>query len=135
VIIDLCTALGQLFEPEADVTVVALDIEPLTWNVEHLYVYPVRVEENVFETGPTRKQDFVVNAVYVTESSDEARQDRDPALAALLDTKRGNYLRAVRENYHNDVWEHLAGVADDTRPRGLDKRSAAVRVSGWRLVI
>lgn len=139
-ILDLCSALANLLEPEPEepavraVTPIVLDTEPLTWEKEHLYVYPLRVAEETFETGPTRLQRFDLSVVYVTDSGDEARSERDPVLAAALDAKRGAYMAAVRQNYHNQVWEHLTALADDARPRGLDKRSAAVRITGWRLV-
>lgn len=131
-ILDVCSALAALLEPDLDRVV--LDTEPLVWEKERLYVYPLRVNEETFETGPTRLQRFDVNAVYVTDSTDEVRLERDPALAALLDEKRGQYMSVARQNSRSTVWEHLTAMADDASPRGLDKRSAAVRITGWRLV-
>jgi hypothetical protein len=145
-ILDLCLALADLLEPDPEppnpqtpappnpIHKVVLDTEPLIWEKEHLYIYPLRVAEEAFETGPSRLQRFDVNVVYITDSGDEARLERDPALALALDAKRGSYMSAVRTNYHTTVWEHLTALADNARPRGLDKRSAAVRVSGWRIV-
>lgn len=139
-ILDVCHALAAQLDPDAEPIV--LDIEPLTWHAGHLYVYPISVGEPRFETrgGPgdpvTARQDFVLSAVYVTDNDgEEARQERDPALAAFLDMKRGTYMGVIRRAAPTyGLWEYLFAAVDQTRPRMLDKRSAAVRISGWRIV-
>jgi hypothetical protein len=136
VILDLCSSLATLLEPTMTAAArVVLDKEPTVWEADRLYVYPVRVDEVPFETGPTRRQDFTVNAVFITDDKGEgAALEPTEALATVLDTKRGDYMRIVRQNYHNAVWEHLRALSDTPNPLPIDKRSAAVRVSGWRLV-
>lgn len=133
-ILDVARELGELLDDQA--TLVVLDDEPLIWEMEHLYVYPPRYEEVIFETGPTRRQNFTLTCVYVTASGDEARLERDPELAASLAAKRDQYMRVVREHYHLPATDSvlLRATVDTTRPRMLDKRSAAVRVDGWRIV-
>lgn len=135
-ILDVCTALAALCEPDLpDDQIIVLDLEPLTWEKDHLYVYPQGpTREEQFETGPTRMQRFDLNVVYIKDSGDEALMERSPELALELDAKRGDYMRVVRENEHNTVWDNLTALVDNARPRGLDKRSAAVRVNGWRIV-
>lgn len=136
-ILDVCDGLAARFEPQLDAEQrVVLDIEPLTWQKDHLYVYPMRVDEEIFETGPTRMQRFILNAVYVTDNEgEEAQLERSPELAAFLDGKRGTYMGVVRAaTPAQGLWEYLSATFDDTRPRTLDKRSAAVRISGWRIV-
>lgn len=135
-ILDVCAALAELMEPDlSDDARIVLDVEPLVWEKDHLYVYPLgATREEQFETGPTRMQRFDLNVVYIRDSGDEARMERSPDLALELDAKRGDYMRVVRENEHNTVWDNLTAFADNARPRGLDKRSAAVRVNGWRIV-
>lgn len=139
-ILDVAGAIAELLEPDPlpparGVKKVVLDIEPITWEVETLYVYPTRVEEVPFETGGSRRQEFDLAAVYVTDNlSEDALRQRDPELAQLLDGKRGAYLAVVRANQTTPMWGMLRGRSDTTSPRTLDKRSASVRVSGWRII-
>lgn len=135
-ILDICAALGAILEPEpSGVAVEALDAEPLTWEAGKLYVYPIRVDEEPFETGPSRRQVFDLSCVFVTSNlGEEARQKRSPDLASTLDGKRGAYLEAVRTNQSGPPWGMLRGRSDTTSPRMLDKRSAAIQVSGWRVI-
>lgn len=138
---DIQEALAALLEPGVDVIKVVADRPPSVWDVERLYVYPIRVVESQFETGPTRRQDFTIALVYITDDLGEgAALDLDEDLADTLDAKRGAYMAAIRQNYWPGAavprhpWEHLGPVTADTPdPRPIDKRSAAVRVSGWRL--
>jgi hypothetical protein len=136
--LDICRALTTLLEPVTDPDVVvrkALDVEPLTWDVGTLYVYPTRVAEVPFETDHARRQDFELNAVLIVDNEgEEAKLERNEALAELLDDRRGSYLSVLRANQTTELWSMLRGVVDTTSPRMLDKRSAAVRISGWRIV-
>lgn len=136
-ILDVCSALALLLEPPVvpDIVRVALDLEPLTWEANHLYVYPVRVSEVPFETGHSRRQEFDLNAVYIADNGgEEAQLERSEALAVLLDMKRGQYMQAVRANQATGLWSMLRAVSDSASPRTLDNRSAAVRISGWRII-
>jgi hypothetical protein len=133
-ILDVCGALAPILLSDDRITRVVLDIEPLTWEPERLYVYPMRVDEVPFETSSGRRQEFDLNAVYVTDNGgEEAQQVRDPALAARLDAIRGQMFAAVRAN-QTLVGGMLRALTDDTSPRTLDKRSASVRINGWRIV-
>lgn len=133
-IIDLCLALGAILEPQ--VPTVALDEEPMVWDIGKLYVFPVYpLSEVPFETSTARRQEFEVKAVRLfSNESEEAKQQRSEELAAALDELRGVWLAAIRTNQNNPVWGMISGKVDSTAPRMLDKRSAAVRVSGWRIV-
>lgn len=140
-IIDVCSALLPLLEPVPTPPTpdpfqrVALDTEPLVWKANHLYIYPVRVAEVPFETDRARRQEFDLNAVLVVDNEgEEARSERLEALAQWLDLRRGQYLAAVRTNQTGVAWSMLRGLVDTTSPRMLDKRSAAVRISGWRII-
>jgi hypothetical protein len=101
--LDVCQEIGALLLQD-DVTLVVLDEEPLVWEVEHLYVYPLDVNTYSIETrgGPddtgTARQDCSLRAVYVTRSKDEARQKRDPVLASDLDTIRGQFVAILWQN-------------------------------------
>lgn len=140
-ILDVCGSLAGLLIPspvlpEPDpLTRVALDVEPLTWEVEHLYVYPQRVEETGFETGSSRRQDFDIMAVYVTDNvGEEAHLERSTILGERLDTIRGRMMDAVRTNQSTALWSYIRALTDNAAPRTLDKRSASIRVTGWRIV-
>lgn len=140
-ILDVCGALATILipapvPPDPDpITRVALDIEPMTWNVEHLYVYPTRVIESGFETGASRRQDFDLLAVYVTDNEgEEAHMERSTVLGTRLDDIRGAMLAAVRGNQATALWSYISALTDSTSPRTLDKRSASVRITGWRIV-
>jgi hypothetical protein len=134
VIVDVCAALGALLEA-APIEVVPLDAEPLVWDLGKLYVYPVRVDEVPFETSTARRQEFELNAVRIlSNDGEEARQHRSAELAAELDEIRGGYLELVRHNQAGPPWQMLSGRSDTTSPRMLDKRSAGIRVSGWRII-
>ena len=141
-ILDVCSALLPLLEPVPDppaedliVERIALDTEPLIWEPNRLYVYPIRVAEIPFETAASRRQEFDLNAVVVVDNEgEEARSERSETLAQWLDNRRGQYLAAVRANQAGPPWSMLRGLVDTTSPRMLDKRSAAVRISGWRII-
>jgi hypothetical protein len=141
-ILDVCSALAELLVPdpeppaEPEIVRVVLDEEPLVWELGKLYVYPVYpVNEVPFETAGSRRQEFTVRAVQVVSNeSEEAKQTRSEDLAEDLDEIRGAFLQVVRTNQSNAVWGFIRGGVDSTRPRMLDKRSAAIRVSGWRII-
>jgi len=139
-IIDVCSALGAILEPApappgVQVPTVALDAEPLIWDLGKLYVYPLRVAEEPFETSHARRQEFELAAVrIVSNEGEEAQQHRKPELAAELDAIRGVYMAAVRHNQSTTTWMMIKAFMDTTSPRMLDKRSAGVRVSGWRII-
>lgn len=134
-IFDVQEHLARLLEPDESITKMILDKPPTVFEADHLYVYPARVDEVPFESGPTRKQDFILNIVLVVDDMGEmASMEPDEELAQKLDEKRGDYLRIVRVNQVTTVWDHLRGLVDSADPLPMDKRSAAVRVSGWRIV-
>jgi hypothetical protein len=126
-------ALGELLEPGGDVAIEVLDVEPLTWEPEHLYMIVSRWDEEPFESGPSVIQDADIRAVYVTSNErEEARKRRDPELAAFLDGKVESYLATVRRNQLSPHWYSARG-ARVTSPRTLDKRGAAVNVRVRRI--
>jgi hypothetical protein len=135
-ILDVCSSLaGLMVAAPIEATPVVLDAEPLVWSVDTLYVYPVRVDEVPFETAASRRQEFDLAAVFVRDNNgEEAKLERDPALAIELDNVRGSMMAAVRDNQSTPLWGVIRALTDNTSPRTLDKRSAMVRVTGWRIV-
>lgn len=140
-ILDVCSSLSTLLipvpvPPDPDtIARIVLDTEPLEWITETLYVYPVAVDEVPFETASGRRQEFDLMAVYVTDNDgEEAQLTRSPALAIRLDDVRGTMLAAIRDNQSGPPWGFIRGSTNDTSPRTLDKRSASVRITGWRIV-
>jgi hypothetical protein len=139
-ILDVAGALAELLEPDpvppaAAPRRVVLDVEPLTWESGSLYVYPEFVDEIPFETGGSRRQEFELRAtLIVSNEGEEALQARKVALAAELDEIRGRYLSTVRNNQTTALWGMIRARVDTTSPRMLDKRSASIRVSGWRII-
>jgi hypothetical protein len=132
--IDVYRAIGRLLEPDDQVEVVALDIEPLKWQPGRLYVWPVRLEEFPYETGSGVIQDADVRAVLVVPNElEEARQMRSEDLAAFLDAKLETYLAAVRRHPLTTYWHHARG-SRATSPRTLDNRGVAVNVRIQRFV-
>lgn len=132
---DVQAHLAQLLEPAPAVAKKLLDKEPRVWDVEHLYVYPVRVDEVPFETASSRRQEFTLVAVYITDDQGEgAALVESEGLAEAMDTKRGTYMAAVRQNQATALWNMLRAISDTPNPIPFDKRSAAIRVSGWRVI-
>jgi hypothetical protein len=139
-ILDVCSTLAAFLEPDRDPPEAApervvLDTEPLTWELGKLYVYPVQVDEVPFETATSRRQEFdIIAARIVSNEGEEALLRRSPSLAEALDELRGQYLAAVRTHQNHPVWGMIRGRSDGSSPRMLDKRSAAIRISGWRII-
>lgn len=139
-IYDIQEALARLLEPDASIRKVLLDREPPTYDIDTLYIFPSEPTreipfETATETDPvTRRQEFTLECVLVVDDEgDMAVQEVSEDLARRLDDKRGAYMRAVRVNQVNPTWDHLRAMTG-REPLPLDKRSAAVRVTGWRIV-
>lgn len=136
---DILDALRPLLEPDPDPDPreVALDetnAKPFTWSPSTLYLWCSGVTETGIESGPVVRQDFTIEVVVTgPEVGEEAHQKRDPAVSTLLDTRREQYLAAVRANQRTTLWGHLR-AASATAPATLQLRSSALRLSGYRVV-
>lgn len=133
-ILDIAAEMASLLEPFDDVTKIVLDREPISWEPETLYVYPLANAYVGIESGPTVRQDFELRAVYVTATDgEEARRERDPELAAYLDDKANGYMEKVRHHQQAGTWMHVSPIAEDG-PRMVSSRSVAIRLPGYRIV-
>ena len=106
---------------------------PDDWAPERLYVYPTALRETPFESGPGRRQDFTIAAVFVAPSGEAARQLVDEDVDEYLDELRGRYLDAVRHNAVTVLWHHMT-AAEARAPRTLEGRGVAFDLTGYRLV-
>lgn len=134
-VLDVVVALRSALEPDAQVDVDETGTKPIDWEAAEpaLYVFPLRLREAAFETGPTARQDFAVAAVIVAPSDEEARRRIDVDLADWLDEKLGAYLDVVRRNRSTALWHHLE-AAERPAPQVLTARARALEISGFRFV-
>ena len=131
-ILPVVGALARLLEPDDEILEVA-GKAPEEWAHGRLYVYPTRIAEVPFETGPGRRQDFALAAVFLGRSGEAALRQTDEELDALLDELRARYFEAVRHHPRTELWAHLQ-AAEARPPRTVDARGVALDITGWRLV-
>lgn len=139
-VLDVVAEVRDLLEPDPvppATTTLTKDetaAEPFVWEPDTLYVYPVSSGETPIETGPTARQDFALLAVYVADSHEEPGMRRDPAVSSLLDTKRAQYIDAVRSNRVSPTWLHLRATERSSPPRTLQSRAVAIEIRGFRVI-
>ena len=137
--IEILDALRALLEPDPtpDPRVVALDeanAKPLKSLPLTLYLWVTQVSETGIESGPTARQDFVIDLVLTgPDAGEEPALERDPVVSSFLDTRRAGYLAAIRSNQRTSLWGSLR-AASATAPATLQQRSTALRLSGYRIV-
>lgn len=139
-VLDVVGVLRDLLEPDPTppaTTTLTKDktgAQPLEWDPDTFYIYPGPTAETAIETGPTARQDFSVIAVYVADSHEEASSERDAATSTLLDTKRAQYIDAVRTHRVTTTWHHIRAVERSTPPRTLQSRAVAIEIRGFRII-
>lgn len=132
-ILPVVSELARLLEDD-DESVDHAGAEPKDWIPGRLFIYPSgRLAEVPFETGPSRRQDFGVVAVFIARSSEAALRATDEEISALIDEKRAQYLERVRTNQVTVLWHHIQ-AAERPAPRTLDGRGVAIDITGYRLI-
>lgn len=134
-LIDVAAEVATLVEPAENITRVALDVEPLTWLADHLYVITDRNEYIPFESGPAVRQEFDLRIILVvSQEGEEARKERTEELARFLDEKRGSYMDLLRRYAQREPFWDFGQTASVISPRTLSNRGLAVRFSGYRIL-
>lgn len=127
--------LGEILEPDDEIEVVILDVQPLTWRADTLYVYPVAESLVPIETGPPSRQDFAFVCVLVVDNEgEEAMSTRDQELAIWLSNRAARYRDTLREMFVSEPFWATIRVAMEISPRTLQNRGLAMRVTGYRLL-
>lgn len=127
----LCADLGVTVQ--ADSSVDDTWAEPFTWEPNTLYLFGTRVAEVPLETGPTVRQEFAFNAVFLAEGHEEAGKQREQGVSHLLDDVREFLMTTARTHQSTVTWDHLRAAETPNRPRTLQGRAVAVELSGWRV--
>lgn len=134
-IAEILADIRTILEPGAAVAKDLTEAKPFAYAPQTLYVYPERVSEVPIETGPTRRQDFTVRVELTgPDLGEEASQQRDQAVSAFLDGRRGAYFAAVRANERGARWDHLRAAEDPNGPATLQVRGIGLRLSGYKIV-
>lgn len=137
---DIVAAARELLEPDPtppDVATVTKDetgAQPLVWRPRTLYVWPTANRVVPIESGPTGRQDFTLQAVYVADGHEEAVSERSADVSDELDEKRGAYMDAARHNQVTSTWDHIRASERTTPPRTLQERAVAIELSGYRIL-
>ena len=107
---------------------------PDTFAIDTLYLFPDGDQNFVNEeTGPARKQEFSLVAVYLADAEgEEPAQTRLASVTSVLSSKRDDYIARLAARESCDLWDHVEADADMDWSRNFEGRAVAVRINGYR---
>jgi hypothetical protein len=141
---ELVSRIGRMLEPPrslgmygAHLTISGADVddtgaEPFIYKPNTLYLW-LEDDEEIELSPEARQHNFVIRALFTTDSLDEEPQHRRRRdVSITLDTKRKEYLARIEAAMIGEDWQYISGSADWDAIRALEGRGIAVLIRGYR---